>query len=301
MNAAATGHDTATLEIQIVDGLHKGAQISLNLGDYTVGSSPNADIVIRDAGVAAEHAILRIDRSAVFVEAIGGDVMAGEKLIRKDLGCRIRMPETLSVGKSLLEMKRIGEVSALPEVLQPISHAITSRPLLVAAGVVACALVFSVASRGLPILTQPKSPDVTGATGSQAVTDDMVKEAAGKIKEKFVAAGVTSVNVNAADKHIVVSGAVSKRDQTTVSNTEKWFDETYRGNIVLTMDLKVSEKVPAFRLQGVWYGDRPYVVLEDGTHYYEGATMNNGWRLQKIADDRIVLNKDGESLALTYR
>jgi hypothetical protein len=301
MDAAATGQDLTKLEIEIVGGLHKGAKLSLHLGDYTVGSTPDADIVIRDADVDAEHAILRVDRWAVHVEAVGGDVAVGEKLIMRGHGCRVRMPNTIVVGNARLELKRAGEASVVPEALRPITQVIASRPLLVAAGIVGCALVFSVASTGFPMLTTTPEPKVTGTTSQEAVSDEMVKEAASKTKEKFLSAGVTSVNVTAADKRIVVSGAVSKRDAGAVASTERWFDETYGSRIVLTTNLNVSEKVPAFRLQAVWYGERPYVILEDGRHIYEGATMDNGWRLQKIANDRVLLNKDGESLALTYR
>ena len=48
-------------------------------------------------------------------------------------------------------------------------------------------------------------------------------------------------------------------------------------------------------------GERPYVITAEGNRYYKGAFLNNGWKIKDIADGRILLTKDGETLALVYR
>ena len=54
-------------------------------------------------------------------------------------------------------------------------------------------------------------------------------------------------------------------------------------------------------MQAVWFGERPYVITAEGNRYYKGAFLDNGWMIKDIVDGRILLAKDGETLALVYR
>jgi hypothetical protein len=54
-------------------------------------------------------------------------------------------------------------------------------------------------------------------------------------------------------------------------------------------------------VQAVWFGERPYIITAEGNRYYKGAILDNGWTVKDIADGRILLAKDGETLALVVR
>ena len=294
-------------ELEIVGGLHKGASIALDDGEYSIGSTANAGIILTDAGVAPQHAILRIDRFATHIEATGGDVGVNGKLITQDHGCRVRLPGAIAIGEARIKLTRAGEGSGLvPGALAPLANFVSARPFMAAGSIVFCALAFSIASRGLPISPNPSVQGPVKGNGekaSAAVTPSLVQEAATKLSTQLRSVGINSLKITPADQHVAVSGSVARRDANAWANTQQWFDETYSGRIVLTANVAVgdSKDLPAIRLQAIWYGERPYVILEDGSHYYEGAVLDSGWTLQRIAEDRVVLQKGGETLALTYR
>src|SRR5262249_985359 len=96
---------TATkLQLDVVGGLHRGVALAPDPGTYRIGSSPQADIVLRDHGVAPEHAILRLDRTAVRIDAIGGDIGLNHHLIPAAHGCRARMPLDIALGEARLHL-----------------------------------------------------------------------------------------------------------------------------------------------------------------------------------------------------
>jgi hypothetical protein len=64
---------------------------------------------------------------------------------------------------------------------------------------------------------------------------------------------------------------------------------------------EVKKPPPVMNVQAVWFGERPYVITTEGNRYYKGAFLDNGWMIKDIVDGRILLAKDGETLALVYR
>src|ERR1044072_9765257 len=70
--------------LECTAGFHRGVHLELEPGDYRIGSTPGADIVLRDAGIAAEHAVLRVGRRSIDLHAIGGDGRVGEDIIKTE-------------------------------------------------------------------------------------------------------------------------------------------------------------------------------------------------------------------------
>ena len=64
---------------------------------------------------------------------------------------------------------------------------------------------------------------------------------------------------------------------------------------------EAKKPAPVMNVQAVWFGERPYVITTEGNRYYKGAFLDNGWMIKDIVDGRILLAKDGETLALVYR
>jgi hypothetical protein len=136
-----------------------------------------------------------------------------------------------------------------------------------------------------------------------AAQQPSIEEAASQLIAKLKTMNIGSLKVTAGDRRVVVAGSLAKSEATSWTATQQWFDESYGGRVVLTANVAIGESksAPSLRLQAIWFGARPYVITEEGAHFYEGALLDNGWVLQRIAEDRIVLEREGESLALTYR
>jgi hypothetical protein len=312
-------------ELEVVSGFHTGVSLALEEGSFSIGSTPDADIVLRDPGVAAEHAMLRIEGRSVRIEAIGGDLSLGDEVIEKGHGCKLRLPVEIALGGAKLRLLNpsSAEARSFTGRLRPVGQFVAARPLATAGGLICCALAVTVATRQVP--SQPAAADAASEAklamtktafysdgdalsklGSH-VTDPLpqtaAEEAASQFLAKMKSLNISSLRVTAADRRVVVSGNVPQREAAAWASLQQWFDETYGSRLVLTANVVVGENrsAPALRLQAIWFGERPYVITEDGAHYYEGALLENGWVLQRIAEDRVVLERQGESLALTYR
>ncbi|TIL81299.1 MAG: SMAD/FHA domain protein, partial [Mesorhizobium sp.] len=70
---ASTPASRHSVALSVTHGFHAGAQLSLVEPLYTVGSSTESEIVLRDAGIAPVHARLRRKGSQIEIEAVGGD------------------------------------------------------------------------------------------------------------------------------------------------------------------------------------------------------------------------------------
>ena len=316
-------------ELEVTGGFHSGVSLALDEGTYSIGSTPNADIVLRDPGVASEHALLRIEGGNVRIEAVGGDLGVGEELVTEGHGCKLRMPVEIAMGDARLKLSHPGgaETGLFSGKLQPVGNFIARKPLMAAGGVICCALVVSIATReaSSPIKvaeagsSEPKQLALTKAAyysdvdslakiggkvePAAATQHASVEEAATQLLAKLKAMNIQSLRVTSGDKRVVVAGSLTKREAASWTSVQQWFDESYGGRVVLTANVSIGEGkgAPTLRLQAIWFGERPYVITEEGAHFYEGALLENGWTLQRIAEDRIVLEREGESLALTYR
>lgn len=313
-------------ELEVVGGFHTGVSLALDEGSYSIGSTPEADIVLRDRGVAAEHALLRIEGRNFRIEAVGGDLGVGEELITQGHGCRLRLPIEIALGDARIKLSHPGlnEAAFLPGRLQPIGRFAAGRPIMTVAGVICCALAITVVARQAPLPAkmaeaspEPKLPltktayysDVESLNkiGTKAATEispqATADEAAAQLVARLKSVNIQSLKVSTADKRVVINGSLTKREAPAWTSVQQWFDESYGGRLVLTANVAIGEgkSAPALRLQAIWFGERPYVITEEGAHFYEGALLDNGWILQRIAEDRVVLEREGESLALTYR
>jgi len=58
--------------------------------------------------------------------------------------------------------------------------------------------------------------------------------------------------------------------------------------------------LPPPQLQAIWFGVRPYIITVDGSRHEPGSALDNGWVVSEIGKGRLVLARDGETVALTY-
>jgi len=320
-SAAALPQKSAKIKFEVVAGVHQGAELLLNRSNYRIGSSPNADIVLSDPGVAPEHAVLRIEHSTVRIDATGADVTVEQTLLPVLRGRRVRLPVSLAVGAARVSLSdpdrngsRIGEFS----------RRLSGKPLA-AAGVFACfVLAITVVAQGLPRKVRTDDLATTGSSVADALehstpgsaagpstansggqSKSTVEDAARELSARLDAAKIRTLHVSAVDGRLAVAGKVSKQDAIGWAAIQQWFDQTYGGHLVLTPEIGPDgepRRMPAFQLQAIYYGEHPYIVTGDGERYFEGAVLDNGWIIRQIGEDRVLLAKDGEPpVALTYR
>jgi len=300
---------SSVIVLEITAGIHRGVRLELEPGDCRIGSTSSADIVLRDAGIAAEHAILRVGRRSIDLHAIGGEVGVGGKVVAKGYGCALRAPIDLTIGEARL---RISVERGQAPARRGISTAILIAGALLLA-VPALALgrhhaAPTVTGQTSAAQTAPsdETPPVTTASLRQQPNSGSAynaEDAARKLAEHLDVSGLPGLRVSAAGGQVVVTGSIMKKQTAAWTEAQQWFDEAYRGRLVLVANVTVSEAkpLPVVNVQAVWFGEHPYIITAEGSRYYKGAFLDNGWTIKDIADGRILLTKGGENLALVYR
>jgi len=156
--SAFVSSSPSTFVLESTAGFHRGVRLELEPGDVRIGSTPGADIVLRDAGIAAEHAILRVGRRSIDLHAVGGDVRVGEEVIANGYGCALRAPVDLTIGEARLRISM--EALARPPV-EP--RDAPKRPRFSATIMIAGALLLAVPAFGLAAM-RPAAPKVDART-----------------------------------------------------------------------------------------------------------------------------------------
>jgi len=373
--SAAVSSAPSTFVLESIAGFHRGVRLELEPGDIRIGSTPGADIVLRDAGIAAEHAVLRVGRRTIDLHAIGGEVRVGENVIANGYGCALQAPIDLTIGEARLRISIERKQAAATTAGE--TGKSTARPRFSTSLMVAGALLIAVPALGLAAMRPAaKANDLTSAARVEAqaqaqapgnenptlaaaskmmadlpaadrkfiehclssrtgisvreaiaelngcdrqpsptlaaalngtapsVAAPNVADAGRKLTERFSASGLTGLRVNAAGGQVVVTGSITKQQTGAWTEAQQWFDEAYRGRLVLVANVTPTDAkkpAPVLNVQAVWFGERPYVITTEGNRYYKGAFLDNGWMIKDIVDGRILLAKDGETLALVYR
>ncbi|MBV9566454.1 MAG: hypothetical protein JOY90_39330, partial [Bradyrhizobium sp.] len=117
---------------EVVSGLHGGVLLMLEPGEYQIGSTADADIVLRDPGVTPSHAMLAVRRGSVSLEATGGDVTIGHQTVSQGHGCRLKLPLEMSLGQASLRLAYLQS---------PRAAGLGGRYRLATAGIAACATI----------------------------------------------------------------------------------------------------------------------------------------------------------------
>jgi hypothetical protein len=373
--SAAVSSSPSTFVLESTAGFHRGVRLELEPGDIRIGSTPGADIVLRDAGIAAEHAVLRVGRRTIDLHAIGGEVRVGENIIANGYGCALQAPIDLTIGEARLRISIERNQAAASTPAE--AGAAPARPRISRAIMIAGALLLAVPALGLAAMRPAaKANDLTSVTRVEAqaqgndnptlaaasklmadlpaadrkfiehclssrpgisVRDAIaelngcdrqpspslaaalngtsptgtapngaapnVEDAGRKLTERLVASGLLGLRVTTAGGQVVVNGSITKQQVGAWTEAQQWFDGAYRGLVLVANVTPTEAKKPApvMNVQAVWFGERPYVITTEGNRYYKGAFLDNGWMIKDIVDGRILLAKDGETLALVYR
>jgi Inner membrane component of T3SS, cytoplasmic domain/Inner membrane component of T3SS, periplasmic domain len=315
-----TGRSSAFEPVfEVISGLHAGVIVPLETRRYTIGSSLPADIILHDAGVAPEHAALLIDRQRVRLEALGGAVDMQTGRLPAAHGSYLQLPIDIVLGEATIRVR-------LPDRPQP-ADGWTIEPLLRAAsrrmstrtgiGIVS-ALALCLAGAVLTFSTGTTKADADGmapilfaalgdASREKMTTnrpseppriDDVVRD----LTARLDAAGLHVLKAAVVGDRLTVTGELDKREAETWTAVQQWFDQTYGRQFILGAHVSIAEAktAPPLSLQAVWYGANPYVIAADGTHYYEGTVLQSGWAVREIGANRVMLVRNGESLALAY-
>ena len=294
------------LKFEVLAGVHRGVILTLDdAAEYRIGCSPQADIVLSDSGVAPDHAVLRVQGATVWIDAVGGEAAVARERIPAGHGCRVRLPVDVTLGGARMHLS-----NPLEEGWRGTAGWIIRRPITALGGLACCGFVVAAVAGELPQIVQAvgaksdppvRAEGATVASEPRAGLPSLVASQAA-LEARLQAAHIETLQVTAVDGRLAVAGKLTKQEAIDWAAIQRWFDQTYRGRVVLTANISAENRAgPSLQLQAVWYGDRPYVITAEGERYYQGAVLDSGWVIREIGEDRLLLVKNGETATLTYK
>ncbi|WP_437880814.1 SctD/MshK family protein [Pseudomonas sp. LRF_L74] len=285
----------------VVAGVHAGASLPIDQPEWHVGSSTECDVVLSDPGLAARHFRICLGkRHAVTLEATGGDLWVDEVEVARGSGYRAHLPVRVRVADMIIELQGPAQRGRLPLRLPPLAAWFKGNAAVVGAGVVvACLLAYPF----IGMREADASASVQAMlTAPVAMADNTAPEnAAQALRGHLDQAGLQHLQLDAQGSYLQVSGEVGVREMEQWRATQRWFDETYGRTHLLhgAVSLRSAPAAPRVRFQAVWNGDKPYVIGERGQRLYPGAALSDGWLLERIEAERIILARDGQEFSLT--
>lgn len=316
--------DTDNLNLAVEGGLHVGVRQEVPFGPVRVGSDVAADIVLRDDGIEPFHLVIEHDGERIRLEALADGVdIEGVGVLSQGESCHLELPVVTSLGAARLRWF----VPAVPAVDPPMPQ--TSRLLrllhgrsdwvvgvvaILCAGFVVSNQVADAAfsNRDARPVEQGDSahPKVAGlpdsVTGSGAAAAPKAAtspdSAIGVVRAQISKAGLLNVSVTPGGAGVVMAtGTIEPAAAGSWQAVQQWFDEHFAGELTLVNAVTTkAEKLPSsIAIEAVWRGASPHLIVR-GQKYALGSTLDAGWTIDGIEEDRVLLKRDGRVVAVRY-
>lgn len=293
--------------MRVTGGIHEGVVVAPDAESCVLGSSREADLVLLDEGIAPVHVRLRFYGRTVAVDAVGGTVaICGRSSLEQGHGCRLPLPAEIGIGAARLE---IGASGPSGTKLRRLSLACATLIVLILAPMVA----FGTHPR--PTAHAETSPvDLTLQTGSIAPSVEtgagvasllrpasLAIDPVSDLRQRAATSGLSSLVFERQGSHIAATGALTDDQRVVWSQIQQWFDGRYGDRFLLTNQASAAARrePPRITFRAVWFGDQPYVIARNGDRLYPGAALGEGWSLKSIEENRILVTRNGEDVALT--
>lgn len=291
--------------VSVMTGAHAGAVLELSAGEHVFGSDQAADIVLSDDGLAPQHFALLLQESGARIAALAENVQVGGTPVTPQAAAAAAFPIELGIGGVRLRVDGPAADPARPPVTAPPEEA--WRPLarpsvaLLATGLFLLGFgmaIYAVGGLGYAREAAGLGPDRSRA----AVPAPDAADAARFVVEHVAAAGLQRMlNVQAEDGAVRVDGVLPPDKQAAWQQVQRQFDQTYGGRFVLHASLNAqSTQRPGLQPAAVWTGPQPYVMTEAGERLPEGSVLEDGWTIDRIQADRIIMRRGTQSVALTF-
>lgn len=305
-------------------GLYAGTSQALPAGTYVIGGNVEADLVLMGEGLAPRHAKIVVGGGEASVEALADGVSLAEfGKLKTGRPMMVTLPFELSIGN--VSMSWTGPVGqpdtalAVPRDLRRFSGArVRSAAIVsvVAVSVAAAASNLVAAGPGSAgsfvdvNLRQAVAGASSGTVGSAkperaqrraAPQADLINKAGEELKVEIEKAGLLNIAVDARSGIVMTRGTVEPGAAGRWQTIEQWFDQRFKGEVLLVNAVAVkAEKVPSsLAIEAVWRGAQSHLVIR-GQKYLEGAMLDDGWSIQRIEAERVVLERGGRLVAVRY-
>jgi hypothetical protein len=288
-NAQPVGSALTAATLRITSGLHRGATLELTALEYTIGSSDECDIVLRDPSLAPRHCRLKREWRGFTLHDLRNEES------------RPIVPQQIDHQSDAIEIAYDigGVVIALVQRTAPhvSDQEQTSRrhPRLAVWGVLSAGLVLTIvalaATRGA---TQPRQVAAGPIAPSAAIDPQLLEQ----VRHTFAS---DNLNVALHDGRLRIAGNTERLD---VKSRIRSLAEDLRGVIAVEDGVTYTDahEHPAapgpfpLKLRGVMIGNPSYFVTDRGARYFVGGVLPDGAEVLAIESTQIRLQIGGRTV-----
>jgi hypothetical protein len=280
----------------VASGLQKGAKVPLPRGESRIGSDPECAVVVIDPTLEACHLRVAVDdvvqlRCDFPIVLSDGTEIAPGGVLDIPATCRF------TAGSTEFELA----LPALPPAPAPSIRPLPRRLVAAAGGLTALGgsvLVAATVMHGHgaaltsdepPVSTRRTQPNSSGADAAIAF-----------LRQQIGAAGLALKVTEQPDGGIAVAGTVPAGRNSEWEAIRWQYDQRFAMSHVLVERLAAEDEQPHLRLAAVWSGPDSYVVDEHGERLRIGASIGDGWSIDSIDGEQVVIRLGSRKVALRY-
>ena len=289
----------------VVGGMHAGAIIRIAPDEAVlIGTSEDCEVILSDPGVATHHCLLAAKGTKVSVRPVSAPVLAsgrryspGGETVVVDIGERIEL------GSAVLEIVSAADLEARrPQMpLQPIRPRRGFRTTLLhqSRWGIAAVLAVAVACEVHPVgeRSDAASPPANMSSSTQA--EDSADGVAQDVAEVFRLSGISTDTRSEGEGTVIVTGHLGDPQAVATLVQSRAIREINGLKRVKVANLDAPRPTREEPGDSNWIvtavaSKDPYVIANDGSRYYVGATLPRGGRLAGVQDGEILVDRDGQ-------
>ena len=329
----------AVARLIVLSGLHAGAWCELSEGECSIGSGVTDAVILSDPGIAFGHLLLDVQgASATIHPAHGGmtvngmDLSPGEPAIAAlpfeltlagvALRCEAEQDEARDVQddapadaarpspmvrllpllKSAWRLPAVAFTVLAPFVIAPAMSSVT--PDTEKAGQPVAELAVT---QGLADPTETADPASLMVASKLSVTPEpppsLLADAVRELQAELAARSLSDIQLTASDGLIMARGQLAPQSEAEWRRLHQWFDgrySRYGREATLVDEVRFNAvPLPKIAVDAVWTGRNPNVVIK-GQRFFEGATLPNGFQLERISPGVLLVVREGQRMALKF-
>lgn len=296
---AQTNKSSISLHIQ--GGLHNGASFRLKEGDILLlGQADDADIILQDLGVAAHQALLHCLGGVLSIRVLASGISLKKR--PKQPGETLLLTESATV--ELLQFSlyflftKAAETDAtllnLPQEIIPYERTRYSWPTRLGMTLICFVLMLAAANfvhSGLKRVKPPGEKSNNFIADEEKARAEQGERLSKSVQEVLRLSGIKVEARYLGDGDVEIDGQFMEKQQIDQVLASRSIREVKGLKRVFVKGLPTKREGIGLEIQAIVNGSDPFVLSADGTHYYPGARLANGFQLKSIGKESAVFEK----------
>lgn len=289
MNFRPEEADTSGPLLIIENGPQAGCSLAVQTGDFFVGKSLNNDAIIADQNLSDTHFVIRITATGVKLTAQGGNIhLASGHILQQNTSKKFYKTIRFCSGSTRFKL-----VVPTKTRLHAAWYGGSILLSLILAG------ILSIYVRHMHHSAVSKLPPFAATTSPTHTSNAMLAA----LEDKLLTEHLNNIIISrGADGVLIATGAEQAEQKDIWAAVKLWFDTTYGTETVLLDRVSFLHATTHSPLQiaGVALGNTPYVLDTAGRRLPCGSTVEDGWIIDHILTDRILLHRGAEHLTVRF-